>query len=140
MFSSAPNLLPITDRLPVSDREPCDALLHHLFSGLCATQPNVHACHAIPRGYETHARVAHKLGGILSFAYTYENISLNIFHLCCASTGLDTSEYGPQLVGKLKMKLKAREPFNGCQNVFDTLNCLESLGHSIPGRVILCPI
>ena len=87
-----------------------------------------------------HARVAHKLDDILSFAYTYGNISLNIFHLCCASIGLDTSEYGRQLVGKLKMKLKARELFNSCQNVFNTLNCLKSLGHSIPGRVIPCPI
>ena len=115
--------------LPISDREPCDALLHHLFSGLCATQPDVPACHAISRGYETHFRVAHKLGSILSSAYTHENISLNVFCLCCVSIGLDTSEYGHQLLGKLKMKLKAREPFNSCQNVFKTLNCVESLGY-----------
>ena len=116
-------------RLPVSDREPCDALLHHLFSGLCATQPDVPACHAIAHGYETHFRVAHKLGSILSSAYTHENISLNIFRLCCVSIGLDTSEYGRQLLGKLKMKPKAREPFNSCQNVFKTLNRVESLGY-----------
>ena len=41
------------------------------------------------------------------------------------------SEYGRQLLGKLKMKPKAREPFNSCQNVFKKLNRIESLGYCL---------
>jgi len=44
----------ITDHcVQISDREPCDAIMHHLFSGLCAVQPNVPACRAIARRQRT---------------------------------------------------------------------------------------
>ena len=34
-------------------------------------------------------QVAYRLGTILSSAFTDGNIPLDIFHLCCASIGLD---------------------------------------------------
>ena len=105
--------------VPVSDREPRDELFQHLFSGLCATQPNVPACCAIARRHLMHVRVVHGLGSILSSAFTHSDIPLDIFRLCCASIGLDTSDYGHQLVSKLNMKLKAREPLNR----IETLGC-----------------
>ena len=123
MFCSAPNLLPITAS-PFESHAMC----------FCATCSAVRVpcsqtflCHAIARGHGTYARVAHKLGSILSSAYTHGNISLGVFRLCCVSIGSDTSEYEHQLVRKLKMKLKARGPFNSCQNMFNTLGRLESL-------------
>ena len=73
--------------------------------------------------------MAHQLGIVLASAYTHSNISLDIFRLCCASIGLGTSEYGRQLVGKLNMKLKAREPLNNCEGALDTINRLEALGY-----------
>jgi len=105
----------VTDhRVPISDIEPCAALLQHLFSGVCTTQPDVPVCRAIARRYATHTRVTSRLGSILSSAFTHRNISLDVFRLCCKSIGLDASDYGNQLVKKLSMKLKAREPLNVC--------------------------
>ena len=74
-------------------------------------------------------QVAHRLGTILPFAFTDGNILLDVFHLCYASISLDASDYGCQLVKKLNIKLKARELLNGCQEVFVTLNCIETLGY-----------
>ena len=74
-------------------------------------------------------QVAYRLGTIFSSAFTNGNIPLVIFCLCCASIGLDASDYGRQLVKKLNMKLKVRKPLNGCQEAFDTLNHIETLGY-----------
>lgn len=108
--------------LPISDGEPHDVLLHHLFGGLCIMQPNVPVFGEISRGYKTHVQVSYKLCSLLSFAYTHNDVRLNIFHLCCTSIGLDASKYERQLVGKLSIKLKARDPLNGCQDIFDALS------------------
>jgi len=115
--------------ISISDQEPCDAILHHLFTGLCATQPNAPACRAIAHGYTTHMQVAHKLGSILSSSFAHDNIPLNVFRRCCASIGLDPSNYGRELVAKLNSKLKAREPLNCCQGLSDTINSVEALSH-----------
>ena len=114
-------------RVP-TDRNTCDAVLHHLFSGSCATRRDVPACHAIAQGYTTSIGVAHKLGSILCSMYAYNDITLDTFRLCCQSIGIDTSEYGRQLVGKLKMKIKAWEPLSRCCDTLDIINCLETLG------------
>ena len=74
-------------------------------------------------------QVAYRLGTIFSSAFTDGNIPLVIFCLCCASIGLDASDYGRQLVKKLNMKLKVRKPLNGCQEVFGTLNRIGTLGY-----------
>ena len=52
--------------VPISDQEACDEFLHHLFKGLCATQPNVPGCGKITHGYATRTQVTHKLGSVLS--------------------------------------------------------------------------
>ena len=70
-------------------------------------------------GHGTYARVAHKLGSILSSVYTHGNISLGIFRLCCVSIGLDTNEYETESEGAVQ-----RLP-----NIFDTPGRLESLGY-----------
>ena len=59
-------------------------------------------------------QVAYIPGTILSSAFTDGNVQLDIFRLCCASIGLDASDYGRQLVKKLNMKLKVRKLLNGC--------------------------
>ena len=74
-------------------------------------------------------QVAYIPGTILSSAFTDGNVPLDIFRLCCASIGLDASDYGHQLVKKLNMKLKVRKPLNGCQEVFGALNRIETLGY-----------
>ena len=74
-------------------------------------------------------QVTYRLGTILSSAFTNGNILLDIFCLCYASISLDASDYGCQLMKKLDMKLKVREPLDSCQEVFDTLNHIETLGH-----------
>lgn len=77
----------------------------------------------------THVQVAHRLDTILPFAFTNGNIPFDVFHLCYASISLDASDYGCWLVKKLNIKLKVRELLNGCQEVFVTLNCIETLGY-----------
>jgi len=120
----------ITDHcVQISDREPCDTIMHHLFSGLCAVQLNVPACRAIARRYTTHMQVAHRLCSVLSSAFSHNNISLNAFRLCCASIGLDPSDYGCELMARLNSRLKAREPLNRCQDLSDIINSVEGMGH-----------
>ena len=120
----------VTDHcVPVSDKEPCDAFLHHLFNGLCATQPSVSACREISHGYATNMQAAHRLGTILSSAFTKNNISLGEFRRCCASIGLDPSNYGHQLVVRLNAKLRARELLNRCKDASDMITSAEALGH-----------
>ena len=106
----------------------CEASLYHMFSGSCATQRDVPACHAIARGCATNVGLAHKLVSTLCHMYTYKNITLDIFRLCCGSLGLNPSEFGRELVKKLGLKLQAWEPLIRCQNVFDTIKQLETLG------------
>jgi len=110
----------INHSVPVSDEELCDPLLHHPFSGLCATQPDILVCHAIARGHSTNVHVAYRLGNILSSASTSHNILVATFRLCCVSIGLDPDAYGRELEMKLSTKFKAIELLKSCQNVFDT--------------------
>ena len=82
---------PFTDHcVSVSDGEPCIALLRHSFGGLCATQ----------------VRVIYRLDNELLSALTYRSMSLDVFHLCSISIGLDPSAYGRKLERKLDVKGK----------------------------------
>ena len=72
MFCAVLTLLQI-----ILDRKPRDALLHHLFGGLCATQPNVPARRAISRNRSVHLQVADRLAS----AFAHSNIFLNVFRL-----------------------------------------------------------
>ena len=86
------------------------------FCTLCATQPNILACHEIACGCVTPMQIVHRSGSILSSTFPRKNTSLVGFRLCSASVGLDPSDIGRQL--EVKFTAKPIRTTSACGNKF----------------------
>jgi hypothetical protein len=67
---------------------------------------------------------------VFANAHQNELLPCQVFSLCYASISLDVTaaSLGQESRSKLQKQLKNWEPLVGCQDVFDLLNKLETLG------------
>ena len=107
-----------------------DAVLRHLLNGLCILHRQVPSCKSFARCVASTMHLSYDVCTLLLSAHTQKQVTLNTFHLCCASIGLNMngSDYGRYLSHKLQQRLTRWGPLYACEDALSVVSCVESLG------------